>query len=106
MLIRIGYELQFELASPTPLLLMLYVHPSQAHVLTRHETLKVEPQLPVQDFVDCFGNRAARISAPAGKLRLFYDNIVNDSGEHEARIDGAKLHPVEELPNECLQFLM
>lgn len=106
MLIHIGYELVFDLPAPVSLLLMLYTHPDQAHLLHRPETLTVEPQIPVHEFTDWFGNHAARILAPQGKLRLFYDNVIEDSGEHEPRIDGARLHPVDELPNECLQFLL
>ena len=106
MLIHIGYELVFDLPAPVSLLLMLYAHPDQAHLLRRPEILTVEPQIPVHEFTDWFGNHAARILAPQGKLRLFYDNVIEDSGEHEPKIDGARLHPVDELPNECLQFLL
>ena len=56
---------------------------------------------PVNTFIDGFGNRLARILAPAGKLRLFYDNVAIDSGEPEPSIEGAYLHPVEELPPEA-----
>src|SRR5262249_47294690 len=55
---------------------------------------------------DCFGNRVARVQAPAGKLRLYYDNVARDSGEPEPSIEGKVLHPVEELPQECLQYLL
>ena len=64
------------------------------------------PDLPQHLFTDCFGNRAIRIDVPAGKLRLFYDNTVHDSGLPEPAIDGARLHPIDELPNESLPFLL
>jgi transglutaminase-like putative cysteine protease len=106
MLIRIGYELIFDLPAPVPMLLMLYVHPEQAHVLQRPEKLVIEPDVPVRDFTDTFGNRAARISAPAGKLRLWYDNVAWDSGRPEPSIAGQTLHPVADLPDEVLPFLL
>jgi transglutaminase-like putative cysteine protease len=106
MLIHIGYELVFDLPAPVSMLLMLYAHPDQAHLLRRPETLTIEPQIPVHEFTDWFGNHAARILAPQGKLRLFYDNVIEDSGEHEPRIDGACLHTVDELPHDCLRFLL
>ena len=106
MLIRIGYELVFDIPAPVPMLLMLYVHPEQAGVLQRPERLVVEPAVPVRDYIDPFGNRVARLVAPAGKLRLTYDNLALDSGEPEPSIEGAVLHPVDELPSECLQYLM
>jgi transglutaminase-like putative cysteine protease len=106
MLIRIGYELVFDIPAPVPMLLMLYVHPEQAGVLQRPERLVVEPAVPVRDYIDPFGNRVARLVAPAGLLRLTYDNLAIDSGEPEPSIEGAVLHPVDELPSECLQYLM
>ena len=106
MLIRIGYELVFDVPAPVSMLLMLYTHPDQAHVLKRPERLHVEPEVPVHTFVDAFGNRAARVLAPAGKVRFWYDNVAWDSGLHEPKIDGARLHPVDELPDECLPFLL
>lgn len=106
MLIHIGYELVFDVPAPVSMQLMLYTHPERVAMLRQPERLIVEPNVPVHDFVDAFGNHAARIVAPAGKLRLYYDNVVQDSGEHEPKIDGARLHPVDELPDECLQFLL
>src|SRR5689334_19949083 len=70
MLIKIGFELVFDLPAPVPMLLMLHVHPEKLSVLRRPEQLIVEPEVPVRHYVDGFGNHAARISAPAGKLRL------------------------------------
>jgi transglutaminase-like putative cysteine protease len=106
MLIKLGYELIFDIANPVNILLMLYTHPDQAHALGKPERLIVEPEVPVQNYIDHFGNRVGRIVAPAGKLRLYYDNIAEDSGRPEPRINGARLHPVEELPAECLQYLL
>jgi len=106
MQIRIGFELIFDIPVSVPILLMLHAHPEKVPVLQRPERLVVEPGVPVHHFTDWFGNHAARVVAPAGKLRLTYDNVALDSGEPEPKIDGARLHPVEELPPECLQFLL
>jgi len=106
MLIHIGFDLQFQLPAPTSILLMLYTHPEQARLLRQPEQLVIQPFVPVFSFIDWFGNRAARIQAPAGQLKIYYDNVFQDSGIPEPRIDGARLHPVEELPVECLQFLL
>ncbi len=106
MRIRIGHELVFEVPRPTPTLLMLYVHPDAAPALRRPERIEVEPAVPVDDFVDWFGNHAARIVAPAGTLRLRYDNEVEDGGRPEPVIDGLRLTPVAELPPECWRFLL
>ena len=94
--IRIGFELVFDLPAPVPIMLMLHAHPEKVSTLRHPERLVVEPDVPVQHFTDWFGNHAARIHAPAGRLRLTYDNVAVDSGEPEPKIDGARLHPVEE----------
>src|ERR1700742_2920420 len=101
MLIKIGYELIFNIPSPVNMLMMLYTHPEQAHALRRPERVIVEPDVPVQNYIDHFGNRVGRVLAPAGRFRLYYDNIAEDSGKPEPRIEGARLHPVEELPSDC-----
>ena len=106
MLIHIGFDLIFDLPAPVSMLLMLYVHPEQARALRKPERLVTDPPVPVHDFADWFGNRAARILAPAGSLRISYDNVAEDTGQPEPAIAGARLHPVDELPDECLRFLL
>ena len=103
--IRIGYDLSFEVPQPTAMQLMLYVHPEQARSLQRPESIVVEPSISVDSFVDWFGNRAARILAPAGRLRIRYDNVIDDSGRHDVPISGLRLTPVHEMPAECWRYL-
>lgn len=106
MLIKIGYEVIFDIPSPVNMLLALYVHPEQVQQLRRPERLWVQPDVPVQTYIDHFGNCVGRIWAPPGPLRLFYDNIFEDSGKPDPLIDGARLHPVEELPSECMEYMV
>ena len=106
MQIRIGYELGFEVPQPTSMQLMLYVHPDQAGALRHRETIVVEPATAVEDFIDAFGNRVARILAPAGSVRIRYDNVIDDPGTPDAPITGLRLIPVHEMPPECWQFLL
>jgi len=106
MFLRIGYELQFELSAATHLLLLLHTHPDQAGMLQRAEVIATDPELRIDAFFDPFGNRAARLQAPAGKLRISYDNVACDSGAVEPRIDGQRLHPLDELPNDMLPYLL
>jgi transglutaminase-like putative cysteine protease len=104
--IRIGYELAFEVPRPTPMQLMLYVHPDQADALQHPETIVVEPAVPVEDFIDGFGNRAARILAPAGSVRIRYDNVIDDSGRPDVSFEGLRLTPPQAMPPECWPFLL
>jgi transglutaminase-like putative cysteine protease len=106
MLIRVGYDLQFELPAPTPMVLMLRVHPSRESSLRAPETVRLEPAVPIEEFIDGFGNRCGRIVAPAGPLRLSNDALVEDSGTLDAVDWYARQHPVAELPVATLPFLL
>lgn len=106
MYIHIGYELAFDVPRPTAMLLLLNVHPEATPALCRPERIEIEPAVVVESFVDAFGNRAARIVAPAGAMRIRYDNVVHDSGRHEPAIAGLSLTPAAYLPLECCQFLL
>ncbi len=105
MLIRIGHELIFDLKEPVAMSLLLDVHPDRKHDVLASKKI-IEPQVETHEFIDNFGNLCTRIDAPAGKLRLFADAIVQDSGEPDPVFLDAEQHPVKDLPDECLQFLL
>ena len=108
--LRIGYDMQFEVAGPLPttMVLMLYAHPEVAHRLDRPERMVVEPAgLKVETFLDGFGNRCARVVAPPGVLRVSYDAVFEDTYEKEPQPDeGTRQHDAGELPVGVLPFLL
>ena len=106
MLIRIGYDIVFDLPAPTPMLLLLYVHPSRVSRLRSPEILRVEPFVPIERFTDAFGNTCGRIVAQAGQLRLFRDGLIEDDGLPDPVDYTVQQHPIHELPPETLQFLL
>jgi transglutaminase-like putative cysteine protease len=106
MYLRFGYEMQFDLAAATPMVLMLYTHPTQAWTLRRPERLVTEPEVEIETFLDPFGNKVGRILAPQGKLKIWYDNVALDSGQNEPSIEGLALSRVEDLPSVTLPYLM
>lgn len=104
--IRIGFDITFEVAAPTAMMIMLEAHPSEIGRFLRPEQLRVNPDVEVERFIDSFGNRCGRLVAPTGRLRLWSDGIIWDSGEPDEVPTTAIQHPVEDLPDECLQFLL
>lgn len=104
--IRIGYELVFDVPAPTAMLLALYVHPSRQKDLQGPEQIQVEPNVHVVDYIDGFGNKMARIVAPAGQLRITAQNVIRDSGELDVVGWGAFQHDVNDLPTEVLPYLL
>ena len=106
MLIRIGYDLLFQVPAPVAMLAMLHVHPSRAHDLLESDHVQVDPLLPVEQYIDGFGNLCSRFLAPQGALRLHNSTLIRDSGEPDAVYWDARQVPVDLLPPETLQFLM
>jgi transglutaminase-like putative cysteine protease len=106
MLIRIGFDIVFDSPAPVPMILMLYTHPSRAGTMKRPDQLRLEPDIPVEEYTDSFGNRCGRIVAPAGQLRLWNDAIAEDSGQPDPVNWDAEQHPVSDLPAQTLQYLL
>ena len=105
MLIRIGYEMVFELPRPAPMVLVLDTHPDWDDRLKRPAKIRVEPSVPIHDYVDGFGNRCSRILAPAGKVTLWTDGFMEDTGVPEPLPSGIQ-HRVEDLPDDVLVYLL
>lgn len=106
MLIRIGYDISFELANATPMVAMLYLHPSRRKDLKTAEHVVVDPPVPVTIYQDGFGNICGRLLAPPGIVKFNLGALITDSGEPDPVARGAEQHKVEDLPNETLQFLL
>ena len=106
MLIRLGYDIQFNLPFDVPIVALLSVHPSRAQDLLEPDELQTDPLLPVTTYIDVFGNRCSRFVAPAGRLRLSNSTLIHDSGEPDPINLSARQIPVGELPNEVLTYLL
>lgn len=106
MLIRIGYDIEFEVPAPTPMLLMLNVHPSRFGSLRGAEQLTIDPFVPRMPYTDVFGNTCGRIVTQAGHVRFRNDAVVYDDGQPDAYDPAARQHFIDELPTDLLQFLL
>jgi transglutaminase-like putative cysteine protease len=106
MLIRVGYDIVFEHPAPTPIVAMLYLHPSCRPKVRRDEYLLIDPAVQVGEYLDGFGNRCGRFTSPAGRIRLWNDAVVEDSGEPDRQDPHARQNEIHELPNDTLEFLI
>lgn len=106
MKLRVGYELQYELPQPTPMILMLNVHYSRSGDLVAPDNIVVSPAVPIEGYRDGFGNWCSRIVAPAGSVRITTDTVVRDSGAPDPVAPRAAQIPVENLPEDALVFLL
>ncbi|HSS64237.1 MAG TPA: transglutaminase family protein, partial [Gammaproteobacteria bacterium] len=91
---------------PTPMMLMLNIHHTHANDLVVPDLLTTNPAIALSPYRDSFGNWCSRIVAPKGEFRLTTDAIVNDTGEPDVVAASACQHPVQNLPEETLVFLL
>jgi transglutaminase-like putative cysteine protease len=106
MLLRLGYDMQFDIPEPVACVAQLRVHPSRIADLRAPDLVSVEPDLAVEEYTDSFGNLCTRFLAPAGALRLTNTTLLEDSGQPDAVNPGALAYPIAELPQETLRFLL
>lgn len=106
MLIRIGYEIQFEITQAVPFLALLRVHPSRQADLRSPDRILASPPVAVEDYRDTFGNICSRFLAPAGNLCLQTNAVIEDSGLPDAVAPSAPEVPLIHLPEHTLRFLL
>jgi transglutaminase-like putative cysteine protease len=106
MQLRIGFELVYSFPQPTPIILHVNVHYSRIYDIVIPDRLIAEPSIPVTGYRDAFGNLCARLLAPAGRLRLIADGVINDSGRPDETVPTAGQASVQDLPEETLVFLV
>ncbi|WP_026608258.1 transglutaminase-like domain-containing protein [Methylocapsa acidiphila] len=106
MLIRYGYELAFTCPQPTLMVCLLDAHRDQSPQLRYKRPPTTNPLVAAATYIDSFGNAVLRFVAPPGDLTITSDAVIEDSGLPETIDLDANEVPVEQLPNETLQFLL
>jgi transglutaminase-like putative cysteine protease len=109
MLIRLGYDIQFDVPAPLAFVAQLRVHSSRAADLREPDVVHVEnngDHVDSYEYSDTYGNICTRFLAPAGHLRLWNSTLIEDSGLPDAVAWDAREIPPQELPNDVLYFLL
>ncbi|MFZ4703533.1 MAG: transglutaminase-like domain-containing protein [Candidatus Methylumidiphilus sp.] len=106
MKIQVGYELIYDCPQPTPMILTLNIHYTRASDILVPDYLITRPSIPVTAYRDAFGNWCSRIVAPKGQLCLSSNAVVNDTGMVGLVSAWVQQHPVQDLPEETLVFLL
>lgn len=106
MLIRIGYDIQFDLSASTALVTLLHVHPSRDKDLIEPDALHIDPKVEATEYIDAFGNRCTRFVAPQGLVRLHNSALIQDSGRPDEVNVHAREVPVGNVPTEFLCYLL
>ncbi|MEQ8666675.1 MAG: transglutaminase family protein [Rhodospirillales bacterium] len=106
MYIHAGCEITIAFDQPGPFIAMLQVHPDRVDALCAPDDVAATPSIPLEPFLDHFGNRCVRGVAPAGELQLRADTVINDPFEPDALVPDAPQTPIESLPVDTLRFLL
>ena len=106
MRIKVGFEITYAAAQPTPMVIMLSIHPSRHRDIVGREIITAEPNVPIGFYRDSFGNVCGRLVAPAGGVTLLGSALVADTGLLDAVNPAAVQLPIEKLPDELLLYLM
>ena len=104
--IRAGFNLTFNTFGPTPMNLLLSIRPERVVDLVTPEVIRFDPPVPARQFTDAFGNVCTRIVAPSGRISMSADFVIRDSGVPDPVVPTAIQHPVEDLPDDVLAFLL
>ena len=106
MLIRLGYDIHFEVAASVPMTAHRNVHPSRTVDLVELDQLRIEPAVGIEQYQDSFGNLTSRLLLPPGRIRLHNSFLIEDSGEPDLQDPGADEVPIDRLPAETLRYLL
>ena len=106
MLIRLGYDISFDVPYGATFVVLLRVHPLRQLDLETADLINVSQDVPVDYFDDSFGNLAARFEASVGSVSLTCSTIAHDSGEFDQIAPEAGELPVARLPTEVLPYLL
>lgn len=106
MKIRAGYEISYDCPQPTPMILQLSVHPSRVADVLTWDRMVIDPLTPVHTYHDSFGNFCHVLTAPAGRITMSTDFVIQDAGVVDVVVPEAEQHALEQLPTDCLMYLL
>ncbi|MET3844011.1 transglutaminase-like putative cysteine protease [Bradyrhizobium sp. OAE829] len=87
------------------MVVLLSVHPSRQQDLRSEHKIEVSPRVVTRDGLDPFGNIWTRFVAPAGRIEIRNDFLIEDSGQPDESAPAAQQWGVNDLPDEVLPFL-
>ncbi|MBD3763229.1 MAG: transglutaminase family protein [Rhodobacterales bacterium] len=106
MLIRFGYDVTIETPQPTPLVCLLSLRDERLADLDRQSPVTTTPAVPLGRYRDLFGNTCLRMVAPGGVFSIRQDCTIRDPGRQDDYDPTAREHPIPELPDDTLIYLL
>ena len=107
MKIRCGFEITYDVRSPSPMILLLNLVPDRSgDVVGGTDAVRFSRPVESSEYSDMFGNRCVRLMATPGLLVMANDFVVQDPGVLDEVAPHAVQHAVEDLPAEVLVYLL
>lgn len=104
MWLRTSCLLAFEIAVPTPFVLMLRPRSGAQQWIAR-EAYMLTPSVPVFEFTDGYGNLCQRLTAPFGAFEIATSAEVT-TADFVDQAPGAPFVEIQELPDAVLSYLL
>jgi hypothetical protein len=99
--IKVGFEIAYAAAQPTPMVIMLSIHPSRFADIVGTERITAEPDVPIGFYRDSFGNVCGRLVAPSGACLHGARCAIRPARRGDAT---AQQLPIDQLPDEVLLY--
>jgi transglutaminase-like putative cysteine protease len=104
MWLRTSCEIRFDIAVPTPFILMLRIRSGVQQWVSREE-YRLKPHTPTFEFTDSYGNFCQRLIAPVGLFSIYTEADVS-TADIVDQAPGAEFVEIQNLPDEVLSYLL
>ena len=104
MWLRTSCDLSFDVAVPTPFVLMLRPRSSAQQWVAREE-YRLVPSVPASEFTDNYGNLCQRLIAPPGTFAVYTTADVM-TADHVDQAPGAPFIEIQDLPDSVFSYLL
>jgi transglutaminase-like putative cysteine protease len=104
MKLKIGCKLEYISKTNTPLITVLRLRKELSQFI-ESETFKMEPLLPMTEYIDLYGNYCQRMEVPKGKLVIDTLSIVVTNNQIESNPE-ANFTLIQDLPEQTLIYLL
>lgn len=105
MRVRVGCEFGWETDGAVPTVMIVRPRADIEPKIV-YESRWVDPNVPLHEYTDAFGNICWRFVLPGGPLTIRYDAVVEMAHQADPVVPDARIHPVEELPDDVLVFTL
>jgi transglutaminase-like putative cysteine protease len=104
--LSVGCRFEWRSEGESPAVVLVDPHPESGAPIVE-ETWTTEPPLSATSGADLYGNRLRRLVLPDGPSQYVYDAIceIDEAPEEQPGPDDPQ-HPIEELPDGALHFLL